>query len=194
MNSNMTRKQKEALAAVFINQAGDLVEFFAEIAKENAALAGVSSDQVSRQLSVWLNRLPGDAWDMRLQGYANTPAVDEPTPEPAVKVVDANQEITPTMEKILRSAVPLNGMITFIPSDSVGSAELNELIDTQFLWEDSDGDVFLSTRGNEWLRENPTLVHTMGEFLIPECGATTGMSSPVADHVTCPACNTLMQV
>jgi hypothetical protein len=150
MNSNMTRKQKEALAAVFIDQAGNLVEFFAEMTKGNAALAGVTSDQVSRQLSTWLNRLPGDAWDVRLQGY------DVPAAEPTVTVVDATQEITPIMEKILRSAVPLNGMITFIPSDTAGAAELDELIDCGFLWgEEGGGALYLDQRGNEWLREHP---------------------------------------
>lgn len=84
ISSKMTNKQKEALAAVLIRKAGDLVEFFEEITEGNDALVGVTGDQVRRQLSIWLGRLPGDAWDTRLQGY-DAPAVEpeiEQTPEP----------------------------------------------------------------------------------------------------------------
>ncbi|PRX91951.1 hypothetical protein [Allonocardiopsis opalescens] len=63
---NLTREQKAALAQALLAKAGDLIEFWAETIEEEKVLRDVDSDAAAQQLSVWLRRLPGRAWDMRL--------------------------------------------------------------------------------------------------------------------------------
>lgn len=62
----MTNAQKRALAMVLIQKAGDLVEYWTEIARDNDELADVSVQDAARVLSRWLAALPGDGWDKRL--------------------------------------------------------------------------------------------------------------------------------
>jgi hypothetical protein len=61
----MNRIQKQALARVLLDQAGNIVEFWGEqdVPEE---LKDITVPEIRRQLSNWLKDLPGDCWDMRL--------------------------------------------------------------------------------------------------------------------------------
>jgi hypothetical protein len=68
-NTGLTREQKNALAAGVLSRAADIVEFFDEMVDDGSlpeALAGADREAVAVQLATWLQRLPGEAWDMRL--------------------------------------------------------------------------------------------------------------------------------
>lgn len=65
----MNKRQKEALAALLISKAGDLVEFWSEQIKDDPqfeVLETIDADQAAHQLAVWLQRLPGDSWCVML--------------------------------------------------------------------------------------------------------------------------------
>lgn len=86
--AKLTRQQQHRLAAVLIQMAGTMVEFFEESHPE---LNDMTGGDAAAQLSIWLSRLPGDAWDTRLQGY-EAPIVEpfsEQTPEPTVTIAPA---------------------------------------------------------------------------------------------------------
>lgn len=61
---SLNNDQKRALAAVLLNKAGDIVEFFTELCPELAE--EIDAADAAAQLAVWLKNLPGDAWDVRL--------------------------------------------------------------------------------------------------------------------------------
>lgn len=60
----MTRSEKAALAAMLIDAAGTLVEFWGESRPDE--LADVSADEAAVEFARWLRKLPGDAWHMSL--------------------------------------------------------------------------------------------------------------------------------
>ncbi len=62
----MNAAEKTALAMLLLRKAGDIAEFWGELVKDEPALAEVSSEDAAEQLTVWLKRLPGDRWDLRL--------------------------------------------------------------------------------------------------------------------------------
>lgn len=67
--ANLTKKQKEALAAALISKAGDLIEFWSEQIENDPnreVLETIDADQAARQLAIWLQRLPGDSWSTML--------------------------------------------------------------------------------------------------------------------------------
>ncbi|MBM0205765.1 hypothetical protein JNW90_33430 [Micromonospora sp. STR1s_5] len=76
-----------------------------------------------------------------LREAAELPAEDAPAAEP---------EVTEEMARILRSASPLNGMITVY----VG-AEEEEMLARNLLWGTGDGDLLIDHAGIEWLKDNP---------------------------------------
>lgn len=65
----LTRNQKNELAREVIRRAADIIEFWDEMRDDladDSALRGVSAEDVRKQIAVWMNALPGDAWDRRL--------------------------------------------------------------------------------------------------------------------------------
>lgn len=65
----LTRNQKNELARKVIMRAADIIEFWGEMHNDlpdDSSLRGVSTDDVREQIAVWMNALPGDAWDRRL--------------------------------------------------------------------------------------------------------------------------------
>ncbi|MFF7588609.1 hypothetical protein ACFZCK_14095 [Kitasatospora purpeofusca] len=62
-----SRKQKAGIAAALIGQAGNLVEFWGEMQPELAE-EGVTAEMARQCLAAWLSKLPGDSWDVRLDG------------------------------------------------------------------------------------------------------------------------------
>lgn len=65
----LNREQKGALATEVIRQVGNLVEFWGEreeVLSDENPLKGVALSEVRAQLSAWMNRLPGNGWDVRL--------------------------------------------------------------------------------------------------------------------------------
>lgn len=60
---DLTREQKSLVAAEVIRAAGTLIEFWDERFQGDVpCTAAEAAEQISR----WLSRLPGDAWDTRL--------------------------------------------------------------------------------------------------------------------------------
>lgn len=64
--SNLTQKQKRALADLLLREAGAIVEFWSEKTEFFDDLHGVSPDDAAEVLAHWLKSLPGDSWDFRL--------------------------------------------------------------------------------------------------------------------------------
>lgn len=65
----LNREQKSEVAALLIQAAGNLVEFWGEREEELEAdhpLKGVTQADIRAQLSMWLYKMPGSAWDLRL--------------------------------------------------------------------------------------------------------------------------------
>lgn len=60
----LTNAQKAALALALMHKAGDMVEFFTDMCPELAE--EVDAADAAAQLTMWLKKLPGSAWDMRL--------------------------------------------------------------------------------------------------------------------------------
>jgi glutaredoxin-related protein len=65
MKANLTRKQQEALASLVMQQVANLKEY-SEMRDSEPDLADVSSDEIGKQLSIWMKKLPGTIWDTRL--------------------------------------------------------------------------------------------------------------------------------
>lgn len=63
----MSNKAKQALANALLSQAGNLVEFKSEMLDDYEDLTDVTVDEIARQLGIWLQRLPGESWDSRLE-------------------------------------------------------------------------------------------------------------------------------
>ena len=70
--SKLTAAQKADLAFAAMSQVANLVEFWSDLAP--AGLEDVPATEVAEQLAIWMRRLPGYAWDMRL------PMLPAPTP------------------------------------------------------------------------------------------------------------------
>lgn len=67
--AKLNKAQKEALAALLISKAGDLVEFWQEMIEDDPAaevLQSIDANDAARQLATWLHRLPGDSWSVML--------------------------------------------------------------------------------------------------------------------------------
>lgn len=65
----MNKQQKEALANALLREAGTLIEFWSDKTADSSdseTLATIDPDEAAHQLAVWLKRLPGDGWDLRL--------------------------------------------------------------------------------------------------------------------------------
>lgn len=60
----MTAAEKAALAALLIDAAGVLVEFWDD--KRTDDLENVTADEAAEQLARWLRRLPGHSWSLHL--------------------------------------------------------------------------------------------------------------------------------
>lgn len=73
-------------------------------------------------------------------------------------------------EATLRSASSLNGLVALNLADS---RTINNLIETGFLREDEDGDVFLDNRGYEWLAEDGRRADADADSLAEERNART---------------------
>ena len=65
MKANLTRKQQEALASLVMQQVANLKEY-SEMRDSEPELAEVSSEEIGKQLSIWMKKLPGTIWDNRL--------------------------------------------------------------------------------------------------------------------------------
>jgi hypothetical protein len=61
----MTRKQKEALAFAVMSQAANLIEFWSENS-ETYGIDDIDPNEARKQIAAWMSRLPGGAWDTRL--------------------------------------------------------------------------------------------------------------------------------
>jgi len=64
--NRITREQREALAQLVLAQVGNLVEFWSEYTERDPALADLDALTARDQLATWMRRLPGEAWDIRL--------------------------------------------------------------------------------------------------------------------------------
>lgn len=75
----MTRIQKQVLAGLILDHAGNIVEFFGESDTLGKELkdAGVTPQEVAEVLGKWLHRLPGKTWDSRLVDPAAVALVPE---------------------------------------------------------------------------------------------------------------------
>ena len=62
----MTTKQKQELASLLLQKAGDIVEYWDEIKRDNDIFSNVDSRDIADTLGKWLAKLPGNAWDVRL--------------------------------------------------------------------------------------------------------------------------------
>jgi hypothetical protein len=62
----LNREQKAALAGALFSKAGDLVEFWNELAAEDPELDGIDATTAAQQLANWLKYLPTKGWDDRL--------------------------------------------------------------------------------------------------------------------------------
>ena len=65
----LTRKQRAAVAAALISEAGTLLEFWAEKTADLGWIDGldeVSADDAAECLADWLQRLPGNSWHASL--------------------------------------------------------------------------------------------------------------------------------
>ena len=65
MKANLTRKQQEALAGLVMQQVANIKEY-PEMREGEPELADVSSEEIGKQLSIWMRKLPGTIWDNRL--------------------------------------------------------------------------------------------------------------------------------
>lgn len=64
----LTRAEKAAVAAALIHAAGSLIETWEETFTSCGEEPPVDAELAAHQISKWLSRLPGDAWDIRLPG------------------------------------------------------------------------------------------------------------------------------
>lgn len=65
----MNREQKQALAMVLIDKAGDLIEFWSEQIEcqpSHEILKTIDGREAAQQIANWLGRLPGNGWDNRI--------------------------------------------------------------------------------------------------------------------------------
>ena len=65
----LNREQTRAVAAILIDEAGTLVEFWSEKVHNSPQfqeLADVGADQAAELIGRWLRRLPGDHWNNAL--------------------------------------------------------------------------------------------------------------------------------
>lgn len=60
----MNREQKGALAIAAIQRVADLAEFPELLPDE---LQGIPGEEIREQLSVWMRKMPGRNWDVRLE-------------------------------------------------------------------------------------------------------------------------------
>jgi glutaredoxin-related protein len=65
VKANLTRKQQEALASLVMHQVANLKEY-PEMREGEPDLANVSAEEIGKQLSIWMKKLPGTIWDNRL--------------------------------------------------------------------------------------------------------------------------------
>lgn len=61
--ANLTKRQKESLAFAVMSRTADLIEFTDLLPLDLQAL---SSEDIRKQLAKWMEKLPGDLWDIRL--------------------------------------------------------------------------------------------------------------------------------
>ena len=61
----MTNEQKKQLVRLLLCKAGEIVEFD-EIYREVPELSELAPHEISRQLGIWLSKLPTTCWDARL--------------------------------------------------------------------------------------------------------------------------------
>lgn len=66
MAGTMTRAQRQELAKMLMDQAGNLVEFWGEYRDRCPGMENVEGSEVAEVLGQWLARLPGTSWDTRL--------------------------------------------------------------------------------------------------------------------------------
>lgn len=65
----LTREQKGELAALVIQQVANVVEFWGEREEDLPAaspIKGLSNEAVREQIALWMDKLPGTGWDIRL--------------------------------------------------------------------------------------------------------------------------------
>ena len=62
----MTRKQKQALAVLVMQQVGNIAEFWSEMIRDDIELNSLDYAEAMTCLARWLNHLPGDTWDTRI--------------------------------------------------------------------------------------------------------------------------------
>lgn len=65
MKAKLTRKQQEALASLVMAQVANLLEY-SEMRESEHELEDVSVEEIGKQLSIWMKKLPGTIWDTRL--------------------------------------------------------------------------------------------------------------------------------
>jgi hypothetical protein len=62
----MTRKQKEQLAFVAWSRVGNLVEIYDEYQAHDSDLRDIPFDEMLKQVQLWMLKLPGDEYDLRI--------------------------------------------------------------------------------------------------------------------------------
>ncbi|MEJ8654679.1 hypothetical protein WKI65_43275 [Streptomyces sp. MS1.AVA.3] len=70
-----TNAKKRLVACRLLHQAGNLIEFWGEMGDQ-----AVDSEFARECLARWLEVLPGDDWDTRLDPVATTPAAETGKP------------------------------------------------------------------------------------------------------------------
>jgi len=64
----ISREQKQQIAAVLLDCAGTRIEFWDEICENSGETDLVGMGEIASELfGKWLDKLPGDNWDMRIK-------------------------------------------------------------------------------------------------------------------------------
>lgn len=129
----MTRMQKQVLAGLILDHAGNIVEFFGESDTLGKELkdAGVTSQEVAEVLGKWLHRLPGKSWDSRLVDPAAVSLVPKGSEQGAVaKDADAGGPKTVSTEAWWKLFHEREAMLDAMPGGAQGAQpDMSDVID-----------------------------------------------------------------
>lgn len=62
----MKREVKQAVALELLGAAGDLIEFWTEHFEIRGQEPPCDAEEARKCIALWLHKLPGDSWDIRL--------------------------------------------------------------------------------------------------------------------------------